>query len=434
MTDDDAHADTGPLVGLDVLDLTTMISGGFATSLLADFGADVVSVEHPEYEDPIRTWNPSAAGESLWWKNLGRNKRHVTLDLSTDRGRDLALQLAADVDVLVENFRPGTLERWGLGPDRLRERNEKLIVVRISGFGQTGPAAERPGFGTIAEGLSTFAHVNGFPDSGPLLPPIPIADLMAGQSAAMSALFAVYERELGDTSSPTGGGSERGGDDAGSSEGGREAGSCGSGEGQVIDVSLYEPLFRTMIGAVEGYDVLGRVPGRHGNVSPNAAPRNIYPTADGHVSLSASTQRIFENVAAAIDRPELVDDPRFETNDARVNHRAELDAIIREWTSDRSRAEVLSVMRDHDAIVGPIYDIADVFDDEQFAARDTLLPVDDDDLGEVRTQAPVPSFSRTPGSVDHLGGDHGEHNEEVYLDELDLSEAQLRSLREEGVV
>jgi crotonobetainyl-CoA:carnitine CoA-transferase CaiB-like acyl-CoA transferase len=395
----------GPLAGLEVLDLTTMISGGFATVLLADFGADVVSVEHPEHEDPVRSWEPKSEGTSVWWKNLGRNKRHVTLDLSAEEGQTIARDLASEADIVVENFRPGTLERWNLAPDRLRADNPGLVVVRISGFGQNGPYAERPGFGTVAEAMSTFAAVNGFPDTDPLLPPIPIADLSAGMFAALSAMYAVYERDVG-----------------------------ASGQGQVIDVSLYEPLFRLMTGDVEAYDALDHVPEATGNVSPNAAPRNIYETADGYIGLSASTQRIFENVMDAIGREELVDDERFATNQARVEHRDQLDAIIENWTSDRHRAEVLRVMRDNDAIVGPIYDIEDVFQDDHYRDREDLVAVTDDEFGTVRTQAPVPKFSRTPGSVDRLGGDHGENTEEVYRERLGLDAEELRYLREEGII
>jgi len=382
-----------------------MISGGFASVLFADFGADVISVEHPEYQDPVRTWEPKSDDISVWWKNLGRNKRHITLDLSTAEGQAIVLDLLEDVDIVIENFRPGTLERWNLGPERLRQDNEGLIVVRISGFGQDGPYAERPGFGTIAEGMSTFAAVNGFPDSKPLLPPIPIADLSAGLFAALSGMYAIYERDVGN-----------------------------SGEGQIVDVSLYEPLFRLMIGDVEAYDALGHVPEATGNVSPNAAPRNIYETTDGYISLSASTQAIFENLMAAIGREDLVDDERFATNEARLAHREELDEIIESWTSDRDRTEVLRVMREHDAIVGPIYDVSDVFADEHYQARDDLETVVDEDFGRVRTQAPVPKFSRTPGSVDHLGGDHGEHNEAVYRNRLGLDDEELRRLREEDVI
>jgi len=393
-----------PLDGMTVLDLTTMISGGFSTVMLADFGADVVSVEHPDYEDPVREWTPRSNGESLYWKNLGRNKRHVTLDLSTADGQRLARELAADADLVFENFRPGTLERWNLDYETLSADNEGLIMVRISGYGQTGPKSSKPGFGTVAESTSTFAHINGFPDSPPLLPPIPLADLTAAMFAVQGAMFALYARD------------ERG------------------GQGQVVDTSLYEPLFRLMIGDVEAYDLEGVVPDRTGNTSVQAAPRNLYEAEDGYVSLSASSRNIFENVMEAIGRPDLIDDPRFATNEARVDHREELDAIIEAWTSERTREEALAAMEAADAIVGPVYDMADAFEDEQYDAREDLVRVEDDDLGSVRTQGVFPKLSETPGGVDRLGGDRGEHNEEVFLEELGLTEAELRRLREEGVV
>jgi formyl-CoA transferase len=396
--------ENGPLAGMRVLDLTTMISGGFTNVMFADFGADVVSVEHPEYGDPVRDWVPRSGGHSTYWKNLGRNKRHVTLDLSTEDGQALARELAANVDVVVENFRPGTLERWNLEYDRLSADNEGLVMVRLSGFGQTGPYAARPGFGTVAEAMSTFASVNGFADSEPLLPPIPVADLTAACFAVQGAMFALWAREVNDA------------------------------PGQVVDVSLFEPLFRFMIGDVEAYDAEGYVPERTGNSSHQAAPRNLYPTETGFVALSASTQNIFENVMRAIDREDLIDDPRFATNDARMKHREELDAVIEAWTEDRDRKTVLETMRAADAVVGPVYDIEDVFEDEQFHAREDLPTVEDDDLGTVRTHGTVPKFSETPGNVDRLGGDPGAHNEAVYRGELGLSEAEYERLRENGVI
>jgi formyl-CoA transferase len=396
---------SGPLSSLRVVDFTTMISGGFASSTLADFGADVVSVEHPTKPDPIRAWEPLHDGESMWWKSLGRNQRCVTLDLSTAEGQALAEDLVADADVVLENFRPGTMERWNLGYEDLKAVNEGVVMVRISGYGQTGPRSQKPGFGSVAEGISGWAHSNGFPDSDPLLPPIPLADLTAGQYAAQSAVFAVFDREM--------------------SEG---------EEGQVIDVSLYEPLFRLFIGHPEAYDTMGHVDERTGNRSSNSAPRNVYETADGHIALSASAQRIFENVAHAIDREDLVDDPRFETNAKRLQNVEELDAIIEGWTSDRPTDEVIEVMEASDAIVGPIYDIADAFEDAHFAARENLVPVEDPDLGTVRTQGVVPKYSETPGEVSHLGPEQGAHNEEVYVGELGLDAAEYEQLREDGVI
>ena len=398
----------GPLDGLRVVDCAGMIAGGFATTQLADFGADVIKIEHPEGTDPLREWPPYDDGVSLWWKSIARNKRCVTLDLSTPAGSALLLDLIDDADVLVENFRPGTMEKWGLAPDRLHEENPGLIVVRQSGYGQTGPRSGKPGFGTVAEGISNWAHVNGFPDSKPLLPPISLGDLTAATFAVQGIMFALFERDVG-----------RGG---------------GSGEGQVIDMSLYEPLFRLFVSEVEAYDRLGEVRERIGNHHESAAPRNVYETEDGYMTLSASAQSIFENVAEAIGRPDIVEDPRFATNEARVDHADELDEIIGAWTRERSTDEAIAAMEAADAIVGPVYDMADIFEDEQYAARNDIVEMSDADLGSLKTAAPVPRLTRTPGAVEHAGPGHGQHNDEVYRSELGLDEAEYDRLREEGVI
>ncbi|MFD1633045.1 CaiB/BaiF CoA transferase family protein [Haloplanus ruber] len=417
----------GPLDGLRVVDCSGMIAGGFATTQLADFGADVIKVEHPDGGDPLREWPPYAEreaqgsadetgeqratderGVSLWWKSIGRNKRCVTLDLSAAEGSALLLDLIADADVLFENFRPGTMERWGLGPERLHEENPGLIVVRQSGYGQTGPKSNKPGFGTVAEGVSNWAQVNGFPDSKPLLPPISLADLTAANVAVQGVMFAVFERDVGR--------------------------SGGSGEGQVIDMSLYEPLFRLFLSEVEAYDRLGETRERIGNHHESAAPRNVYETADGYMTLSASAQSIFENVAEAVGRPDLVEDPRFADNEARVEHADELDEVIEAWTRERSTETAIAEMEAADAIVGPVYDMADIFADEQYAARDNIVEVEDEDLGSLKTAGPVPRFTRTPGAVDHAGPRHGQHNDEVYLSELGLDESEFDRLRDAGVI
>lgn len=403
---DDESSDYGPLSGLRVLDVTTMISGGYAGMCFADFGADVVKVEHPEYIDPVRDWPPSKDDVSLWWKELGRNKRCITLNLSTDEGQELALELAEDADIVMENFRPGTMERWGLGYEDLREVNEEVIMVRLSGFGQTGPKSQDPGFGSIAEGMSGFASLNGFSDSEPLLPPMPLADMTAGLFAVQGAMFAVYERELG----------------------------AKSGTGQVIDVSLFEPLFRLMVSDVEAYDQVGQVRERTGNRSTSSAPRNIYETEDGYITLSASAQRIFENVMHAIDRPELIDDPRFETNEDRVENVEELDEYIELWTKARPRDEVIEIMTEHDAIVGPIYDISEIFESELYQAREDIIWIDDPELGELAVPNTHPKMSRTPGEVSFAGPRHGEYNELVYLEELGMSQDRYESLRSKNVI
>lgn len=395
----------GPLRSLRVVDFTTMISGGFAASTLADFGADVITVEHPTKTAPIREWKPIKDGESMWWKSLGRNQRCVTLNLSSDEGQAMALELVEDADIVLENFRSGTMERWNLGYEELKAVNEGIVMVRITGYGQTGPKSDKPGFGSVAEGISGWAHSNGFPDSDPLLPPIPLADLTAGQYAAQSAVYAVFDREM--------------------TEG---------NEGQVVDVSLYEPLFRLFIGKVEAYDTMDYVSERTGNRSENSAPRNMYETADGYIALSASSQRIFENVMAAIGREDLIDDPRFETNADRLDNVEELDAIIEDWTSERPTDEVIEVMEASDAIVGPIYDMADIFEDAHYQARDNIVSVEDPDLGEVKTHGIVPKYSETPGEVSHLGPSPGEHNEEVYLEEVGIDEEEYERLSEGGVI
>ncbi len=397
----------GPLDGLRVIDFSGMISGGFATLLLADFGADVVFAEHPEYRDSLREWPPFEDGTSLWWKAIARNKRCITLDLGSEGGREVALELVEDADVVFENFRPGTMERWGLGYEDLSAVNEGVIMVRISGYGQDGPKAEKPGFGTVAEGISGWAHANGFPDREPLLPPISLADLTAAQFAVAATMFAVFERDLG-----------RG----------------GSGEGQVIDISLYEPLFRLFVGDVETYDRKGEVKERTGNQHPNAAPRNVYETADGHVTLSASNQRTFERVARAIGREDLLEDPRFETNERRVENADLLDAEIEDWTSERATRVVIETIESGGGIVGPVYDIADIFQDDQYLARGDVVQVDDPDVGPTRTHGIVPKFSRTPGDIEHLGPGHGEHTDEVLREELGIPEERLEELADEGVI
>lgn len=397
----------GPLDGLRVIDMSGMISGAFGTMQLADFGADVIMVEHPEHREMIREWPPFVEDESLWWKSIGRNKRCITLDLSTPEGHELALDLVEEADILFENFRPGTMERWELGPDDLMAVNPGIIMVRLSGYGQSGPRSDKPGFGTVAEGLSGWASVNGFPDREPLLPPISLADITAAQFATQAALMAIFERDIG-----------RG----------------GSGEGQVIDVSLFEPLFRLFISDVEAYDRLGQTRERTGNRHPNTAPRNIYETADGYLTLSAATQRIFERVMNGIDKEHLIDDPRFENNGKRVDNAAVLDAEIEEWTRQRTTEEAIEQMEAADAIVGPVYDMEDIFEDDHYQAREAFVEHDDEHIGRVKTFGTIPKFSRTPGTVEFMGPQHGSHNEEVYLHELGLNEAEFQRLEADGVI
>lgn len=395
---------SSPLEGFRVLDMGTMIAGPLAATLMADFGADVIKIEHPHYGDPMRTWAPMKNGSSLWWKVTGRGKRLITLDLSRPEGQELALELIRRSDVVIENFRPGTLERWNLGYERMAAVNPRVVLVRVSGYGQDGPYRHRPGYGTVAEAMSGIPSFTGFPDRPPTLPAFPLGDCVAALFATFSAMFAWRESQR-------------------------------SGKGQSIDVSLYEPLFRIAESQVIGFDQLGIVKRRQGNRLGEDSPRNAYETADGeYVTLSASSDRTFERLARAIGRPDLLDDSRFRTNAGRIAHADALDSILAAWFRERPLTEVLKILGEGDVVAGPVYDIRDIFADPQYRARDDIIQVDDPELGPIRMQGVIPKFSRTPGAVRHPGLTKGEHNAEVYQGELGLSDERLAALRETGVI
>lgn len=393
----------GPLAGLRVIDCATLFAGPTIATLMADFGADVVKVEHPR-GDSLRTLGWSKDGHSLWWLLAARNKRCVTLNLSTPIGQKICRRLVADADVLIENFRPGTMERWQLGPDELLQVNPRLIVIRTTGFGQTGPARSRAGFGTLAESMSGFAHINGHPDGPPTLPPFALGDGVAGLMGTAAAMFALYERAR-------------------------------SGQGQVVDLSIYEPLFWILGPQALVYDQLGVVQERTGNRAPFTAPRNAYRTRDGvWLGLSASAQSIAERVMRLVGRPDIVDEPWFANHAGRIEHQDELDDIIGGWIAERDCELVMAAFAEHEAAIAPIYSIADIFTDPQFAARQTIATVDHPDLGPVRMPNVVPPLSRTPGAIRWLGGGLGEANREVYVDELGYTEAELEDWRAEGAI
>jgi crotonobetainyl-CoA:carnitine CoA-transferase CaiB-like acyl-CoA transferase len=403
---DDKKADrAGPLKGLRVLDAGNMIAGPLAATQMADFGADVIKVELPGVGDSMRHWAPMKDGRSLWWKVIGRNKRLITLALSKPRGQELFKQLVRDADVVIENFRPGTFERWGLGYSELSKINPRLIMVRVSGFGQTGPYAKRGGYGTIAEAFSGIPSFTGFPDRPPTLPGFPLADSVAATFSAMSTMFAIYNRDHGD------------------------------GKGQEIDVSLYEPLFRLVESQVIGFDQLGIVKQRQGNRLAEDSPRNTYLTRDGRwVGISASSQRTFERLAEAMGMPGLITDPRFVDNASRCANDVALDEIIAAWFRERNCDELMALFDRAEVVAGPVLDIRDIVMDPQYLARQNIVPVPDDDFGSVRMQNVVPRFSATPGEVRHSGRALGADNESVYTEVLGLTQTQYRALIEEGVI
>ncbi|MFH9814288.1 CaiB/BaiF CoA transferase family protein [Streptomyces sp. NPDC017230] len=392
-----------PLTGLRVLDLATLFAGPLAATMLGDFGADVVKVEHPDRPDPSRGHGPSKDGIGLWWKLLGRNKRTITLDLSKRAGRATLLRLAATADVVIENFRPGTLERWDLGWDELSAVNPRLVLARVTGFGQFGPYARRPGFGTLAEAMSGFAAMTGEPDAPPTLPPFGLADSIAALATSYAVMTALAARER-------------------------------TGEGQVVDMAIIEPILTVLGPQPTWYDQLGHVQPRTGNRSQNNAPRNTYRTADGTwVAVSTSAQSVAERVMRLVGRPELIDEPWFATGADRARHADVLDAAVGDWIARHSRADVLAEFEKAEAAVAPVQDVRDVMADPQYQALDSVTTVDDPELGPLRMQNVLFRLSATPGAIRWAGRPHGADTEEV-LTGLGLTPADVKELREEGVV
>lgn len=395
----------GPLEGLRVLDAGTMIAGPLAATHLADFGAEVIKVEQPGIGDSMRHWAPLKEGKSLWWKVIARNKQLITLTLSHPEGQALFRRLVEHVDIVVENYRPGTFEKWGLGYDALKAINPRIVMVRVSGFGQTGPYAHRGGYGTIAEAFSGIPSFTGFPDRPPTLPGFPMADSVAATFSAMAAMFAIFRRDQG-----------------------------GAGHGQEIDVSLYEPLFRLAEAQVIGFDQLGIVKQRQGNRLAEDSPRNTYATADGHwVGISASSQRTFERLCRAIGMPALIDDPRYATNAARCEYADGLDATLADWFQVRTLDQVMTLFEAAGVVAGPVLDIAAIAKDPHYAARGNIVAVPDDDFGTVRMQGIVPRFVETPGEVRYAGRALGTDNAAIY-GRLGLDAADLARLQAEGVI
>jgi crotonobetainyl-CoA:carnitine CoA-transferase CaiB-like acyl-CoA transferase len=392
-----------PLSGLRVLDLATLFAGPLAATMLGDFGADVVKVEHPSKPDPSRGHGPAKDGVGLWWKLLGRNKRNITLDLSVPAGRDTLLRLARDADVVVENFRPGTLERWGLGWEELSDVNPRLVLARVTGFGQFGPYARRPGFGTLAEAMSGFAAVTGEPDAPPTLPPFGLADSIAALATSFAVTTALAARDR-------------------------------TGRGQVVDMAIIEPILTVLGPQPLWYDQLGHVQPRTGNRSQNNAPRNTYRTADGGwVAVSTSAQSVAERVMRLVGRPELVEEPWFATGSGRAAHAEVLDEAVGAWIARRGRSEVLDAFEKAEAAVAPVQDVRDVMEDPQYRALDTITTVDDPELGQLRMQNVLFRLSATPGAIRWAGRPHGADTDAV-LAEAGLTAEEIAALRREGIV
>jgi crotonobetainyl-CoA:carnitine CoA-transferase CaiB-like acyl-CoA transferase len=396
--------ENGPLQGRRVIDLATIYAGPLVAQLLGDFGAEVIKVEHPARPDGLRGHGRQKDGVGLWWKMVGRNKRTLGLDLSKKEGAELLLALARSTDIIIENFRPGTLERWGLDYGNLAAANPGLILVRVTGFGQTGPYSARPGFGTLIEAMSGFAAMTGEPDGPPVLPPFGLADGIAGIAGAMGALLALYHRD------------------------------ANGGPGQVVDLSVFEPLVTVLGPQPTTYDALGEVPARTGNLSMNNAPRNTYRTSDGRwVAVSSSATSVAERVMRIVGRADLADQPWFATGAGRVAHIDEVDGAVSTWIAAHNRDEVLETFERADAAAAAIYDVADLVADPHVLGRQILTTVPDEDLGSVLMQNVITRLSASPGRIRFTGRGPGADTDDI-LGELGIDPARISELRASRIV
>ncbi len=396
-----------PLSGIRVLDVSTVLAAPVTATLLGDFGADVVKIEEPGRGDFTRggLGMPSAGGRSLQWVQEGRNKRSVTVDLRTPRGQELLRELVPHFDVVVTNFRPPTLEKWGLEPERMQELNPQAVLVYLTGYGLTGPYRDRGAFDRVASAYSGLTYVSGDPDRPPVRSGYSVIDYMAAYLAAFATVTALYHRDL------------RG------------------GRGQVVDLALYEAGFRASEDALLAYSALGQVRERRGNRHPNIAPASDYDTADGRrISVHAGTEPLFRRLCRAVGRPELVDDDRFAEREARLAHQDELYGLVGRWVATRDADEAVRVLNDAGVPAAPVMSIADIAADSHYRERGTVVTVADDDYGELPMAAPLPRLSATPGRIRTLGPALGRHTDEVLSELLGLDHADVAQLRADGIV
>lgn len=394
----------GPLAGIRVIDVSTILAGPLGCQILGDFGAEVIKIEHPRTGDGMRGHGPAKDGTPIWWKEISRNKRTVALSLKEPEGAEIFRRLAATADVVVENFRPGTLERWGVGPEVLRADHPGLVVARVTGFGQTGPYASRAGFGTLAESMSGFAHLTGQPDGPPTLPAFGLADSICGIAVSSAISMALLARERN------------------------------GGRGQVIDIDLLSPILTAVGPGPSVYQLTGVVGTRRGNRSANNAPRNAYQTSDGHwVAISTSAQAIAERVMRLVGHPEVIDEPWFAVGNTRAEHADLLDEYVGGWIAQRTRDEVVDAFTEAGAAVAPIYSAKDIVEDPHIRQTQILTEVPDDDLGPMLQHNVLWRMSETPGAIRFTGRAHGQDTDAV-LAELGVTAAERADLRDRGII
>ncbi|MFK8013929.1 MAG: CaiB/BaiF CoA transferase family protein [Gammaproteobacteria bacterium] len=405
MGQDNTDGRTGALTDLRVVEMGSLLAGPFCGQLLADMGAEVIKIEAPGQGDPMRVWGQEKAhGKSLWWPVVARNKKSVTVNCRVEEGQQLVRDLVAKSDILLENFRPGTMERWGLGYDELKKINPGLIMVRVSGQGQTGPYAKRAGYGSIGEAMGGLRYVVGDPATPPSRMGISIGDSLAATFATVGALSALHHRDR-------------------------------TGEGQIVDSAIYEAVLGMMESLVTEYQQTGYVRERTGSILPNVAPSNIYPTSDDKMILIAANQdTVFRRLAAAMEQPELAEDERYVSHATRGHHQVELDELIGAWTKTKTADELTDLMEESGVPVGKIYRAPDMLEDPHFAAREAIIKLAHPTFGELAMQNVFPKLSLTPGSVRHAGPELGEHNDDVFGGVLGLDSDQRDALRDKGII
>ncbi len=394
-----------PLEGVRVVEMGQLIAGPFAGCMLAYFGAEVIKIEPPGSGDALRNWRVLKDGTSLWWRSLGRNKKSVSVNLRTEQGRDIVRRLAAQSDVLIENFRPGTLEKWGLDPEALKADNPKLIVARISGYGQTGPYSKRGGFASVCEGFGGFRYINGFPGQPPVRPNLSLGDTLAGLHAVIGVLLSLHHRQQ-----------------------------RGAGRGQVVDVAIYESVYNMLEAVVPEFDGAGIVREPSGSTLTGIVPTNTYPCADGrYVIIGGNGDSIFRRLMSAAGRPEMASDPRLANNAGRVAHQQEVDEAIAAWTAGLESGEVLKILEQAEVPCGPIYSAVEMMKDPHYNARDMFETVSVDGF-ELKIPAILPILTDSPGRTEWAGPDLGAHNGEVLRERLGLSDGEIDKLKSEGII
>lgn len=396
---------SGPLDGVRVVEMGQLLAGPYCGQLLADYGAEVIKLEQPEVGDPLRQWGREKAdGRSLWFPIAARNKKSVTLNLRVPEGQAIAKRLITDADMVLENFRPGTMEKWGMGWDDLKALNPKLVMIRVSGYGQTGPYAQRPGYASVGEAMGGLRNVVGDPTTPPSRTGISIGDSLAAMFAALGGLAAFHH-------------------------------ATATGEGQVVDASIYESVLAVMESVIPEYALAGFIRERTGSVLPNVAPSNVYPTSDGRMVLIAANQdTLFERLCTAMGQPELAADPRFVDHNARGDHQTELDELIAAWSMTLTAEEVYNLMLEHEVVVGHIFRAPEMLADPHYEARDSIVRVPDDVFGEFPMQNVAPKFSETQPEIRWAGPSLGAHNGEILRDMLGFNMAELAGMKERGIV